>query len=348
MPFDSLLDAVHVLANQGRGLSEAEAQDAMRLILAGGQSPVQIAAFLVALRIKGETVEEVTGCARAMREAAVRVEVEGPLLDTCGTGGTAVETFNISTVAAFVAAGAGVGVAKHGNRSITSRCSSAAVLEELGVHVSVTPEEAAASLRETGMCFLFAPAFHRATRHVQPVRTELKIRTIFHMLGPLTNPAGATAQLAGAFSRRAAELMAGALARLGLGRGFVVHGSDGLDEVTITGPTAVFAVENGQVVEQVLMPEDFGLRAASLNDLAGGDPPENAAIACAILGGQRGARRDIVLANAALALVAAGKAPDLPSAMALATESIDSGAAAAKLALLREAQAAVLNTGQPG
>lgn len=340
MSFECLLDAVHVLVNEGRGLSETEAHEAMRLILAGAQTPVQIAAFLTALRVKGETVEEVTGCARAMREAAVKVRVEAdgtPLLDTCGTGGTAgtsIETFNISTLAAFVTAGAGVRVAKHGNRSITSRCSSAAVLEELGVSVSVMGEEAAESLRRTGMCFLFAPAFHQATRHVQPVRAELKMRTIFHMLGPLTNPAGATAQLAGAFSYRAAELMAGALARLGLKRGFVVHGSDGLDEVTTTGPTAVFAVHDGAVTERTLGPADFGVGLASAEDLAGGDPAENATITRAILSGERGPRRDIVLVNAALALMAAGKARDLGMAMAIGAESIDSGAARAKLELL--------------
>jgi anthranilate phosphoribosyltransferase len=337
MPFDCLLDAVHVLVNEARGLSEGEAYDAMRLILAGGQTPVQIAAFLTALRVRGETVEEVTGCARAMREAAIAVRVEpdgGPLIDTCGTGGTAgssIETFNISTLAAFVTAGAGVRVAKHGNRSITSRCSSAAVLQELGVHVAVTGEEAAESLRRTGICFLFAPAFHQATRHVQPVRTELKMRTIFHMLGPLTNPAGATAQLAGAFSYRAAELMAGALARLGLRRGFVVHGSDGLDEVTTTGPTAVFAVQDGAVTERSLGPADFGVDTARAEDLGGGDPAENAAIARAILAGERGPKRDIVLVNAALALMAAEKAANPRAAMRVAAESIDSGAARAKL-----------------
>jgi anthranilate phosphoribosyltransferase len=334
MPFDCLLDAVHVLVNEGRGLTEGEAHQAMRLILAGGQSPVRIAAFLTALRVQGETVEEVTGCARAMREAALKVPVESdgqPLLDTCGTGGTSVETFNISTLAAFVTAGAGVRVAKHGNRSITSRCSSAAVLEELGVNLAVTGGQAAASLRGTGLCFLFAPAFHHATRHVQPVRTELKMRTIFHMLGPLTNPAGATAQLAGAFSYRAAELMAGALGRLGLPRGFVVHGSDGLDEVTTTGPTSVFSIDAGLVTERSLKPHDFGLEPARLEDLSGGDPPENAAIARAILAGERGPKRDIVLANSALALIAAGKAADLRQAMHLAEESLDSGAAQAKL-----------------
>ncbi len=334
MPFPALLDAIHVLVNEGRGLSEEEAHGAMRLILEGGESEVRIAAFLVALRMRGETVEELAGCARAMREAALPLKFERPVLDTCGTGGTAgtsVETFNISTLAAFVTAGAGVCVAKHGNRSITSRCSSAAVLEELGVRMAVTPEEAEQSMRAAGMCFLFAPAFHRATRHVQGVRAELKMRTIFHLLGPLTNPAGATAQLAGAFSRRAAELMAGALARLGLERGFVVHGSDGLDEVTTTGSTAVFAIEDGHVTEQTLEPEDFGLERARAQDLAGCGPPENAAIARAVLGGERGPRRDIVLANAALALVAAGRASDVKQGMALAAHSIESGAAAAKL-----------------
>ena len=335
MPPSRLLDFVHSLVNEGRGLTEDEARDAMRLILEGAATPVEMAAFVIALRMKGETVEELTGFARAMREAAGTLPLDpadGLLLDTCGTGGDGMGTFNISTLAAFVIAGAGVRVAKHGNRSISNRGgSSADCVESFGVTLALSREQAAAAIRETGIAFLFAPAFHPSMHHVQPVRLELKLRTAFNMLGPLTNPAGASVQLAGAFSRRAAELMAGALARLGLKRGFVVHGSDGLDEVTTTGPTFVYAIEHGRVEERTLTPEDFGVARARPEDLAGGDPVRNAEIACAVLAGRPGAARDIVLVNAALALVAAGTAGDVRAGMRIAGESIDSGAARGKV-----------------
>jgi anthranilate phosphoribosyltransferase len=314
----------------------------MSLILGGEASTAQIAAFLVALRMKGETAQELFGFARAMREKAQRVDAgpdTRPLLDTCGTGGDGAGTFNISTVTAFVAAGAGVRVAKHGNRSISSRCGSADVMEGLGVKVALAPENIARCIREVGIGFLFAPAIHTATRHAQPARLELKIRTVFNILGPLTNPAGASAQLAGAPSTEAAALLAEALAALGLARGFVVHGSDGLDEITTTGPTQVFEVRDGKVSRHTFMPEDFGVRRASIGDLRGGDRETNCAIAGSILSGALGPGRDIVLVNAAAALVAAGKAPDLGAGMALAAESIDSGAAiekARKLALFTQ------------
>jgi len=277
----------------------------MEVILSGGASTAQIAAFLVALRMKGETAGELIGFARAMRAHASHVPADlaaGPLLDTCGTGGDARGTFNISTIAAFVVAGAGVRVAKHGNRSISSRCGSADVLERLGVRVAVEAEQAARAIREVGIGFLFAPAFHPATRHAQAARLELKMRTIFNLLGPLTNPAGATAQLAGAPSEEAARLIAEALAALGLARGFVVHGSDGLDEITITGPTLVYEIARGQVTHCTLTPENFGVALAPLEELQGGDPDENCEIARAILAGARGPKRDVVLVNAAAAL----------------------------------------------
>ena len=257
----SFLPFLHAVAEH-RHLQTDEARAAMQAILAGEVSSVQIASFLTALRMKGETVEELVGFARAMREVAVRVDVGlagEPLLDTCGTGGDGQGTFNISTIAAFVVAGAGVRVAKHGNRSISSQGGSADLLESLGIAVILPPEKVAQAIREIGIGFLFAPAIHTATRHAHPVRIELKMRTVFNLLGPLTNPANATAQLVGAPSEHAAELMAGALAELGLGRGFVVHGSDGLDEITTTGTTTAFEIREGRVERRTLSPEDFGV-----------------------------------------------------------------------------------------
>lgn len=314
-------------------LSSDQAFQAMEIILGGHASQPQIAAFLVALRMKGETVEELAGFARAMRAMAARIEVPAdgePLLDTCGTGGDARGTFNISTIAAFVVAGAGVRVAKHGNRSISSQCGSADVLESLGIHIAGTAELCAAAIREIGIGFLFAPVIHTATRHAQPVRVDLKMRTVFNLLGPLTNPAGATVQLVGAPSERAAALMAGALAQLGLERGFVVHGSDGLDEVTTTGPTLAFEIADGTFTARTLHPQDFGVPVAEPASLRGGGRDANAAIAREILAGCPGPRRDIVLVNASAALVACAKAASFPEAMALAAASIDSGAARAK------------------
>lgn len=321
------------LAAGGRNLDASQAREAMLAIFNGEVATKQIAAFLLALRAKGETSEELLGFARAMREKAQRVdpgEIAGPLVDTCGTGGDGAGTFNVSTVAAFVVAGAGVYVAKHGNRSISSRCGSADVMEGLGVNVALTPEQMAACIREVGIGFLFAPALHTAMKHAQPARLELKMRTVFNLLGPLTNPAGAQAQLVGAPSPEAAALMADALAALGLSRGYVVHGSDGLDEITTTGPTLAFEIRNGEVTRLTLVPEDFGVDRTSRQTLLGGDREANCEIARAVLGGAGGPRRDIVLVNASAALVAAGQARDFQQGMALAALSIDSGAAIAK------------------
>jgi anthranilate phosphoribosyltransferase len=303
----------------------------MGIILAGEASSAQIAAFLVALRMKGESVGELAGFARAMRQAARVVNVTGPLLDTCGTGGDGCGTFNISTVAAFVIAGAGVRVAKHGNRSISGGPGSADLMESLGVRLSHDPEEMARAIEEVGIAFLFAPAIHMAMKHAQPVRVDLKMRTVFNLLGPLTNPAGATSQLVGAPSEATAELMAGALAELGLAHGFVVHGSDGLDEITTTGSTLAFEIQAGRVERRVLEPGHFGVRTATLADLKGGDAAENRDIARAILSGEKGPHRDIVLVNASAALVAAGRAAEFLEGMTLAAQSIDSGAAMAKV-----------------
>jgi anthranilate phosphoribosyltransferase len=284
--------------------------------------------------MKGETADEVVGFARAMRAHAAPIPCRSrpeSLFDTCGTGGDGLHSFNISTVSAFVVAGAGVPVAKHGNRSISSRCGSADVLEALGVNVRLTPEQVAASIDDVGIGFLFAPLIHPAMRHAQPIRADLKMRTVFNILGPLTNPAGAGAQVVGVFEKRLVGLLAEALRRLGAQRAFVVHGSDGLDEITTTGPSLLAEAANGKVVERTVTPEDFGLPRARPEDLTGGDRDANAAILRAILGGEPGPKRDIVIANAAAALVAAGLAADFRLGAERAAESIASGKARAKL-----------------
>jgi anthranilate phosphoribosyltransferase len=294
----------------------------------------------MAMRMKGETVEELVGFARALREMAAPVEhgmVGETLLDTCGTGGDGAGTFNISTVAAFVVAGAGVRVAKHGNRSISNRGGgSADLLESMGIDIALPPAESARAIREVGIGFLFAPHVHTAMKHANPVRVDLKMRTFFNLLGPLTNPAGASAQLAGVPSERAGELISGALAALGLKRGFVVHGSDGLDEITTTGSTLAFEIRDGKVERRTLDPEDFAVHRASAEDLKGGDKARNLEIATAVLAGERGPQRDIVLVNAAAAMVAAGKVDTFLEGMAIGTVSIDSGAARRKVAELAE------------
>jgi anthranilate phosphoribosyltransferase len=318
-------------------LPAADAEAAMRIILRGEASHARIAAFLIALKMKGETVDELVGFARAMRQMAVPIDAGlagETLLDTCGTGGDGANTFNISTVAAFVVAGAGVYVAKHGNRSISSQCGSADLLEAWGIRLDLAPAATARAIRQVGIGFLFAPAVHTAMKHAHPVRVDLKMRTVFNLLGPLTNPAGATAQLIGAPSLHAAELMAGAIAALGMRRGFVVHGSDGLDEITTTGPTSAWEIRDGRVEARVLEPSDFAVQTATADDLRGGDRQVNLEIANAVLAGARGAQRDIVLVNAAAALVAAGKAETFLEGMALGVVSIDSGAARGKVEAL--------------
>ncbi len=321
-----------------RNLTAEQAREAMRVILGGQASQPQLAGFVIAMRMKGETVEELVGFARAMREMAVPVEhglVGETLLDTCGTGGDGAGTFNISTIAAFVVAGAGVHVAKHGNRSISNRGGgSADLLEAMGIQIALPPAESARAIREVGIGFLFAPHVHAAMKHANPVRTDLKMRTFFNLLGPLTNPAGASAQLAGVPSSRAGELISGALAAMGLKRGFVVHGSDGLDEITTTGTTLAFEIRDGHVERRTLEPEDFAVRRASPEDLVGGDKARSLEIATAVLAGTRGPQRDIVLVNAAAALVAAGKVDTFLEGMAIGTVSIDSGAARRKAAEL--------------
>jgi anthranilate phosphoribosyltransferase len=334
-----LLPYLHRVAAR-ENLSADEAREAMLAVLSGEASTAQIAAFLVGLRTKGETSDELLGFARAMREKVARVNaaVDGEiLLDTCGTGAAdGPGTFNISTIVAFVVAGAGVRVAKHGNRSISSQCGSADVLEALGIKLALSPESVGRAIREVGIGFLFAPALHPAMKYAQPARLELKMRTVFNLLGPLTNPAGATRQLIGAPSRHSAELMAHALAGLEPERAFVVHGSDGLDEVTTTGSTAVFEVARRQVLARSWSPSDFGVALAAARDLGGGDRILNREIASSVLHSETGPRRDIVLVNAAAALVAAGATTDLRAGMTLAAQSIDTGAAWKKVQQLAE------------
>ncbi len=309
-----LLPYLHRVAAR-ENLSAEDARDAMLAVLSGEATTAQIAAFLVGLRTKGETSDELLGFARAMREKVARIDASvdsEPLLDTCGTGAAdGPPTFNISTITAFVVAGAGVRVAKHGNRSLSSQCGSADVLEALGINLSISPEQIGRAIREVGIGFLFAPALHPAMKYAQPARLELKMRTVFNLLGPLTNPAGAKRQLIGAPSPHAAVLMAQALAGLEPERAFVVHGADGLDEVTTTGSTIVFEVAGRQVTPLSWSPADFGVAPANAVDLSGGDPAQNRDIAIAVLQGEHGPRRDIVLVNAAAALLAAGPATDL-------------------------------------
>jgi len=341
-----ITDVLHRLANHRQSLSRAEAREAMAEVLAGSCTDAQIAAFLVALHMKGETVEEIVGFAEAIRAAAIPLEVvrnstvdvsgteRDALVDTCGTGGDASGTFNISTATALVVAGAGVRVAKHGNRSVTSKCGSADVMEALGVNINLPPSQIATCLDKVGIAFLFAPAMHSAMRYVQPARRELRLRTVFNLLGPLTNPARASAQVVGVYSSDLVEKLAEALSMLGLHRALVVHGHDGLDEVTITTSTRIAEVREGTVRSYEVTPEEFKFERATMSDISGGDATENARIIRDVLKGTPSARRNIVLLNAAAALVAASRANHLAEALPLAAASIDSGRAATKLEAL--------------
>ncbi len=315
----------------GGDLSREESRLAMGEIMAGSASAAQIAAFIVALRIKGETVDEMTGLVEAMRAAAVSVDVGVPVVDVVGTGGDRLGTFNISTTAAFIAAGAGCTVAKHGNRSASSRCGSADVLEGLGMIIDLDPDQTVALIRETGFGFFFAPRYHPAMRHAGPVRKEMGIPTVFNFLGPLANPAGATRQAVGVSDRRMAERMIGVLEHLGSEYAFVVYGEDGLDEVTTTGPTYIYRLRGGEITHAEFTPEDFGVPRASVGDLLGGDVEENVAITRSVLAGSPGPKRDVAVVNAAPAIVAAGLAAGFVEAVELAQEAIDSGRAAATL-----------------
>lgn len=317
---------------RGDDLRETEMMSVMKEIMEGEATPAQIAAFITALRIKGETVEEVTGAARIMRQKATRIDARSSVVvDTCGTGGDGRNTFNISTTAAFVVAAAGLTVAKHGNRAVSSGCGSADVLEALGVKIDAAPEIVEECLQQIGIGFLFAPRLHGAMKYAIGPRREIGIRTIFNMLGPLTNPAGATAQLIGVYDPKLTEMFAGVLKNLGTKRAFVVHGADGLDEATVTGPTRVAELREGLITTYDIDPVEIFGEIADAADIRGGDAMANARIMTEILSGEPGAHRRIVVLNAALAIVAGGKAGTFREGIAVAEDCIDSGAAWKKL-----------------
>jgi len=371
IPYNSgemILEALHGIATQGQSLPRVQAREVMAEVLSGSCSDAQIAALLTALRMKGETVEEIVGFAEAIRAAATSLPIlparteqgqsnaldlsgtgrdalldssshqssshHHSLVDTSGTGGDAAGTFNISTATVFVTAGAGVRVAKHGNRSISSKCGSADVMQALGVNIQISPADAAKCLREVGICFLYAPDLHPSMKQVQKVRRELRMRTMFNLLGPLTNPAKASGQVVGVYALDMVEKLAEALSMLGLHRALVVHGLDGLDEITITGPTRIAEVRDGAVRTYEVDPEEFGMARATLDDISGGDAAANAAIVREVLTGKKSPRRDVVLLNAAAAVVAAGLVDHLSDGIPIAKQSLDSGAAEAKLAAL--------------
>src|SRR5438270_12357150 len=342
-----IIEALHQVANHRESLSREMAREVMSEILSGGATDAQIAALLVALHMKGESVEEIVGFAEAIRKAAAplntrefALDVSGTerdaLVDTCGTGGDASGTFNISTATALTVAGAGVHVAKHGNRSVTSRCGSADVVEALGINITLPPARVAECLEAVGIAFLFAPSMHSAMKYVQPARRDLRLRTVFNLLGPLCNPANASAQVVGVYSASLVEKLARALQMLGLNRALVVHGKDGLDEITITGPTHVAEVRNGKVSDYQVTTEQLGLQRAAISEIQGGDKQANADIISRLLDGEHSPRRDVVLLNSSAALMVAGRANSISEAMPLAAESLDSGAAREKLARLME------------
>jgi anthranilate phosphoribosyltransferase len=305
-------------------------------IMSGTASHEDMVRFLKALRDKSETVDEITGAAKVMREKSARIDAGKNLVDTCGTGGTGINTFNISTAAAFVTAGCGVKVAKHGNRSASGHCGSADVLEALGIKLDLAPKAVRKTIIDAGIGFMFAPLFHSAMKYAAGPRREIGGRTIFNILGPLSNPAGASAQVIGVYDGNLTQVLAKVLKKLGSKRALIVHGSDGLDEITVTGKTKITELKGKKINTYMVSPEDFGISRASLKDIKGGSAQENAKVLLSALEGKPGAARDIVLLNAAAALLAAGKARDLKTGVKLAARSIDSGAALKKLEKLRE------------
>ncbi len=321
---------------EGMDLSEEEMIGAMRDIMEGKATDAQIASFLTALRIKGETIEEITGAAKVMREKAARIRAPEDTVDTCGTGGDLAHTFNISTTTAIVVAAAGVPVAKHGNRSVSSRSGSADVLEVLGVKIDLEPKKVERCLEETGFGFMFAPIFHPAMKYAIGPRREMGIRTIFNILGPLTNPAGAKNQVLGVFSDDLTETMAHVLGNLGATHAFIVHGEDGLDEITNTDRTKVSELKDGKVETYFLGPDDFGILKATSKDLIGGAAEENAKITIDILNGVKGPKRDIVVMNASVALIAGNKASDTREAVEKINETINAGLAFKKLEEIKD------------
>jgi anthranilate phosphoribosyltransferase len=323
--------AISALIN-GINISEAEMTQVMNEVMEGEASPAQIGAFLTALRIKGETVEEITGAAKVMREKALKVKTPAvKVVDTCGTGGDESCTFNISTASAFVAAGAGLVIAKHGNRSVSSKSGSADVLRALGVNIEAEVEKVEKCLSEIGIGFLFAPLLHGAMKYAIGPRREIGIRTIFNILGPLTNPAGAQCQVLGVYDAALTELLGKVLSNLGTDHAFVVWGEDGLDEITLTNSTKVTEVHGSSLKTYRIKPEDFGLERCSPEDLKGGDSDDNAHIILKILKGEEGPQRNVVLLNAAAAILAGNKGGDMAESLKIASESIDSGKALGKL-----------------
>jgi len=316
---------------EGHSLTIEQAEKVMREIMDGEATPAQFGAFVTALRLKGETVDEIIGMVKVMRQKAVAVNVNGMVVDTCGTGGDAVGTFNISTAAAFVAAGVGLKVAKHGNRAMSSRCGSADVLEALGIKIDLHAEDVRRCIEEVGIGFMYAPLFHPAMKYAAAPRREIGIRTIFNHIGPLTNPAGATAQVVGVADGSAVEKIATALKDLGCQHALVVHGENGLDEISINGRTMIYELKENKIRGYDVNPGDFGLNEASLDSIRGGTVTDNAAILRDVLAGEKGPRRDVVLMNTAAVVLVGDKASNLEEGIKLAEESIDSGMAMQKL-----------------
>ncbi len=323
---------------EGSNLAEDEARGTMEEIMDGKATASQIASFITALRMKGETVDEITGCAKVMREKAERIHVQNELdvVDTCGTGGDKADTFNVSTATAIVASGGGVVVAKHGNRAVSSKCGSADVMKDLGVNIDIAPKKVEKCINKIGLGFLFAPLFHKAMKYAVGPRREIGIRTIFNILGPLTNPANATSQILGVYDTNLTDKLANVLKNMGAKRAFVAYGEGGFDEISITGKTKISELKNGEIKTYFIEPHDFGMPVGKEEDIRGSDAAENAKIIIKILNGEKGARRDIVVLNAAHIFVAAGKAKDIREGIKLAENSIDSGAALNKLNALRE------------
>lgn len=336
---------------QRENLTEKEAIDVMTEIMTGQSTEAQIASFITALRMKGETIEEITGCAKVMRGHATKISVKKhavdidrdeinidweTIVDTCGTGGDKTKTFNVSTATAFVVAGGGVVIAKHGNRAVSSKCGSADVLEELGINLELPSDKVEKCINKIGIGFLFAPMLHSAMKYAMGPRRQIGIRTIFNILGPLTNPANANAQVLGVYSQSLTEPLAYVLKNLGTKSAFVVHGLDSIDEISITGKTQISELQNGKVKTYTIKPEDFGLKKAKPEEIAGGDVKENAQIIIEILEGKKGPKRDIVLLNAAAAFVVAGKTVDIKDGIKLAEKSIDFGKALGKLDELKK------------
>ncbi|KXB01708.1 anthranilate phosphoribosyltransferase [candidate division MSBL1 archaeon SCGC-AAA261D19] len=334
---NAIRTAIGIVA-EGENLSESEAENAMKDVMSGNATPAQIGAFLTALRNKGETISEISAFAKVMRQFASRIDpkVDDVLVDTCGTGGDRINTFNISTGAMFVAAGAGILIAKHGNRSVTSKSGSADVLERLGVKIDLPPADVERSIEDIGIGFMFAPVFHGAMKHAIGPRREIGLRTVFNVLGPLTNPAGARAQVMGVYGAKLTEKLAHALDRLGCERAMVVHGLEGLDEISTVGKTCISELEHGEVQTYIIDPEDYDIPQTAAEKIRGGDAEENARILLKVLHGEHGPHRDIIQLNAGAAILVGGRADNLEQGLDLASESIDSGRALRKLRQLVE------------